>query len=236
MRNTWYDTVMSRPDFTELLNYDIFKNIDDFYDGMLSVYDEADLGFPFPICKRIDFVKYRLSIICQDDNGAKHEILFSYPQGVNTISYVQIEISKSLFVDNKLFGRIHFYYSIGEPSSINENLGIKLAEGIVFAINSAKDGIGKEAIDSIVSYFVGRKKIGKPLFLSIDHTRLGLHVTAILNNEQILFSWDGHEFNEDISIYLGKDKQLETKITPELLAVLREDNAFVILNKMKDME
>ena len=228
---------MNRPDFSEISKFDAFKDIEDFYDSILSVYDENDFGFPFPICSPIEFNEQYLFITCTDylgdydKSGSMHRIAFYYDEDIKYIVNPNIIIIKPLFVDNQILGIIDFNsLTENKVSSINEKSGKKLAKGIMSAVNFAKEGIAKEIIDSIVSFFVNLNR--EPILsASIRNSKLSIRAYS-KNDLKILINWNPSNFNQTMLITIGTS-QIEAKTSPKLLSILRSDYALSILEQMK---
>lgn len=205
----------------------LFAQIEDFHDGIISAYEEAGIEHgalkiakankaTFP--SRYSYINSKASV------RQVTEQFIDFLHSDNMIDEIDAHLYKLLFLDENIIGEISLLFRTTKIYDVDYSTGVEVGKGIADAYNFVKEGIGKEILDSMIWFLLGRNKGKITVQVSKFNTRSvrGYSIDAIVDGLSVNIEIDDVNDLEYINMVFTGVIDRKIELSPALLQNMRE--------------
>ena len=205
----------------------LFAQIEDFHDGIISAYEEAGIEHgalkiakankaTFP--SRYSYINSKASV------RQVTEQFIDFLHSDNMIDEIDAHLYKILFLDENIIGEISLLFRTTKIYDVDYSTGVEVGKGIADAYNFVKEGIGKEILDSMIWFLLGRNKGKITVQVSKFNTRsvCGYSIDAIVDGLSVNIEIDDVNDLEYINMAFTGVIDRKIVLSPALLQNMRE--------------
>ncbi len=205
----------------------LFAQIEDFHDGIISAYEEAGIEHgalrvakankaAFP--SRYSYINSKASV------RQVTEQFIDFVHSDNMIDEIDAHLYKILFLDENIIGEISLLFRTTKIYDVDYSTGVELGNGIVDAYNFVKEGIGKEILDSMIWFLLGRNK--EKIIVQVSkfdtHSVRGYSIDAIADGLSVNIDIDDVNDLDYINMVFTGVIDRKIELSPILLQNMRE--------------